>query len=95
MPAETTETRAGTLQPHEQVWVPFFMPVAGLVTLRVEPVVFLTLRAGECPAACGVFIAASDNGGLTIEAPPGLNSVQIGNPFDDVKAVTLTITHPR
>ena len=95
MPAETTETRTGTIQPHEQVWTTFFMGQRGLVTLKVEPVVYLTLRAGDCPSACGDVIADSDNGGLTIQAPAGVNSVRIGNPFDDAKAVTLTITHPR
>jgi hypothetical protein len=90
-----TETRVGTVQAHQLAWVNFQMSQGGLVTLKVEPVLLLTFRAGNCPDACGDFITNSDNGGLTFQGPAGVNSVLIGNPFDDAKAFTLSIVHPR
>ncbi len=88
------ETRVGTVGAHGFGYINFSMEKAGLVTLKVDPVLLLTLRSGKVPQEFGQFIANSDNGGLTIEAPAGTNSVVVGNPFDTDKSFTLTITHP-
>lgn len=93
-PTPTVETRMGTVGAHQLTFVNFSMAQAGLVTLRVDPVLFLTLRSGKAPEEFGEFIANSDNGGLTFAAPAGTNSVVIGNPFDADKPYTLSITHP-
>lgn len=70
------------------------MAQAGLVALKVEPVLLLTWRSGKTPEEMGEFITNSDNGGSTFAAPAGTNSVVIGNPFDQDSAFTLTISHP-
>lgn len=95
LPAGMTETRVGTTQAHGLAWVVFQMSQPGLVSLRVDPVLLLTLRTGNCPEACGDFVANSDNGGLTFQAPAGTNSVLVGNPFDDPRSFSLQLTHPR
>jgi hypothetical protein len=95
LPPSVTETRVGTVQGHDLAWVNFQTSQAGLVTLRIDPILFLTLRAGNCPETCGAIIAVSDNGSLTFQTPSGTNSVLIGNPFDDRKSFTLTIVHPQ
>jgi hypothetical protein len=43
------ETRVGTARAHQVASVNFFMSRAGLVTLKVEPILLLTLRAGKAP----------------------------------------------
>jgi hypothetical protein len=88
------ETRVGTVRAHQLTFVNFSMAQAGLVTLKIDPVLLLTLRSGKVPEEFGQFITNSDSGGLTFAAPAGTNSVVIGNPFDEDKAFTLTITHP-
>lgn len=94
VPMPMVESRVGTVSAHQLAFVNFSMGQAGLVTLRVDPVLFLTLRSGKAPEEVGQFITSSDNGGLTFAAPAGTNSVVIGNPFDVDKAFALTITHP-
>jgi hypothetical protein len=90
----TVETRVGTVAGHDLAFVNFTMAQGGLVTLKVEPVLLITLRSGKAPEVMGDFLANSDNGGLTFAAPAGTNSVVIGNPFDADKSFTLSITHP-
>jgi hypothetical protein len=84
----------GTVAAHQLAFVNFSMVQGGLVTLKVEPVLLLTLRSGKAPEEFGQFITNSDNGRLTFAAPAGTNSVLIGNPFDADKPFALSITHP-
>ena len=95
-PDETTNTenRVGTVSAHQLGYVNFSMARAGLVSLRVEPTLLLTLRSGKAPEEFGDFITNSDSGSLTMAAPSGVNSVVVGNPFDRDHPFTLTITHP-
>jgi len=94
VPTPMVETRVGTVRAHQLAFVNFTMVQAGLVTLKVDPILLLTLRSGKAPEEFGEFITNSDNGGLTFAAPAGTNSVVIGNPFDVDRAFTLTISHP-
>jgi hypothetical protein len=93
-PTPILETRVGTVGAHRLAFVDFSMTRAGVVTLKVDPVLLLTLRSGKGPADVTGFITNSDNGGLTAAAPAGTNSVVIGNPFDTDRAFTLSIVHP-
>jgi hypothetical protein len=94
MPTPMVETRVGTVSAHQLAFVDFSMAQPGLVTLRIDPILLLTLRSGKVPEELGTFISNSDNGGLTFSAPAGTNSVVVGNPFDEAKAFSLSITHP-
>jgi hypothetical protein len=106
-PTPPTETHLGTLLPHALAYFTFNVNGPGLVSLRAgsqgsvpsvpppPPVLFLTIRAGQCPDKCGQVIAESNNGGLQFQATAGTYSVIVGNPNDETVTFNLVMDYPK
>ena len=99
-----TEEQRGTIGPHALAYFTFNANRLGPVNLGVTPqlavppplpVLFLTLRVGQCPDNCGQLIADSNRGNVAAQVGAGSYSVIVGNPNDQAVPFLLVMEYPK
>jgi hypothetical protein len=100
-----TEEQHGTIEPHAVAYFTFTTNRLGAVKLAVWPqqptvppplpVLYLTLRAGRCPDACGDRIADSTRDPVVALVPAGTYSLIVGNPNDQAVSFALVMDYAK